>query len=89
MERTPKSAQAIAGLEVHKAVLLREPVHADLAGNAAVFRADDSLGASVVQEFGCRIVQPDGLLELEDEAVVLGADDFPVLGREPPRSATA
>ena len=44
--------EAVAGLEVHDAVFAGEPVHAYLAGNAAVFGADGRLGDALVQEGG-------------------------------------
>lgn len=75
--------EAVAGLEVHDAVFAGEPVHAYLAGNAAVFGADGRLGDAVVQEGGGRVVQPDRFLELHDEAEVPGADDFARLRRNP------
>jgi len=75
--------QAVAGLEVDEAVFGTEPVHADLAGDAAVFCADDALGTAFVQQLPSDIVHPDGLLELGDEAVVLAGEDFLRLGGKP------
>ena len=45
--------------------------------------ADDTLRAAVVQKFGRRVVQPDGLLELGDEAIVFAGKDFLRLGGKP------
>ena len=60
-----------------------EPVHSDLAGDVAILGADGRLGRAVVQKGGGRVVKPDRLLELQDEAEVLWADDFAGLRRNP------
>ena len=75
--------EAVAGLEVDDAVFAGEPVDADLAGDVAVGGADGRLGRPVVQQRGCGGVRPDGLLEFQDEAEVLLADDLLRLRDQP------
>ena len=67
--------EGAAGLEVHDAVLRREPVQADLAGDVAVGGADGRLGDAAVQQSGGGGGCPDRLLQLQGEAEVLLADD--------------
>ena len=68
--------EAVAGLEVHDAVFTGEPVDADLAGDVAVGGADSRLGRAVVKLRGGGRMRPDRLLQLQDEAEVLLADDL-------------
>ena len=63
-------------LEIHDAILAGKPVDADLAGDVAVGGADGRLGRAVVQQRGGGGVRPDRLLQLQDEAEVLLADDL-------------
>ena len=78
-----KPFQGITSFEVDQTVFWGEPIHADLAGDSAVFRTDDALGTAVRQEFGGSIVQPHGLLEFGDEAEFARSDDFLRLGSQP------
>ena len=75
--------EAVACLEVHDAVFAGEPVDADLAGDVAVGGADGRLGRAVVQQRGGGRVRPDRLLQLQDEAEVLLADNLLRLATQP------
>lgn len=75
--------EAVAGLEVHESVFGAEPVHAYLAGDVAVFGAEDAFRAAFLQKLRGDVVRPDGLLQFGDEAVVPAGEDFLCLGGKP------
>ena len=60
-----------------------EPVDADLAGDVAVGGSDGRLGRAAVQQRGGGRLRPDRLLELQDEAEVLRADNLARLRGHP------
>ena len=78
-----KPFQLVTGFEIHQTVFRAEPVHPDLAGNAAIVCPYHTFRNAVCQKIICDWMQPNTGLQLGDKAEVFPGNYLPILSRRP------